>query len=81
MTPNDDPLFEALASLPPIDAGAGYESRVRARCHSALANRATLLKRTRRTLSNAALTAISGAAILCAYLAVMFAQVLRLAKP
>ncbi|HKW16564.1 MAG TPA: hypothetical protein VJO35_03545 [Terriglobales bacterium] len=81
MTPNDDPLFEALAGLPRIDPGAGYESRVRGRCHSAIANRATLLKRTSRNLSSAALAAISGAVILCAYLAVMFAQVLRLAKP
>lgn len=81
MSPNGDPVFDALASLPPIDAGDGYESRVRARCHSAIANRAPLLKRTRRNLSNAALAAISGAAILCAYLAVMFAQALRLAKP
>lgn len=81
MTPNDDPVFEALVSLPPIDPGAGYESRVRARCHSAIASRARLLNRTRRNLSNAALAAISGAAILCAYLAVMFVQVVRLAKP
>lgn len=81
MSPNRDPVFDALASLPPIDASDGYESRIRARCHLALANRATLLKRTRRDLSNAALAAVSGAAILCTYLAVMFAQALHLAKP
>lgn len=80
MSPNDDPLFEALASLSRIDPSAGYESRVRGRCHSAMTNRATLLKR-RTFLSNAALAAISGAAILCAYLAVMFAQVVHLARP
>jgi hypothetical protein len=79
MSTNDDRLFEALASLPPIAPDAGWESRVRARCHSAISRRARLRERG-RNLSHAALAAISGAAVLCLYLAVMLAEVLRLTK-
>jgi hypothetical protein len=80
MSANNDPVFEALASLPPITPDAGWESRVRARCHSVISKRATLRERVRRNLSSAALAAISGAAVLCVYLAVIFAEVVRLAK-
>lgn len=80
MSPDDDPLFKALASLPPIEPDAEWESRVRVRCHSAISRRATLRQRVERNLSNAVLAAISGAAVLCVYLAVMLAEVVRLAK-
>lgn len=80
MSPKDDPVFEALASLPPIAAGAEWESRVRARCHSAISRRATLRQRAGRSLSNGVLAAISCAAVLCAYLALMLAEMVRLAK-
>jgi hypothetical protein len=80
MSANHDRWFEALASLPPIAPDAEWESRVRARCHSAISRRARWRKRG-RNLSNAALAAISGAALLCVYLAVMLAEVVRLAKP
>jgi hypothetical protein len=78
--PKNDPLFEALVSLPPIAADAGWESRIRASCHSAIAKRTSWQLPMMRTLSKTALAAISGAAILCAYLAVMLAEVFRLAK-
>jgi hypothetical protein len=76
----EDPLFEALASLPPIAPDAEREMRVRARCHSAISRRCTLRQRTRRTASGAILAAVCGAAVLCAYLAVMFVEAWRLAK-
>jgi hypothetical protein len=79
MSLEDDPLFEALASLPSIAADAEWESRVRTRCHSVISRRRTK-RQVRRNPSNAVLTAISGAAVLCAYLAVMLAEVVRLAK-
>jgi hypothetical protein len=80
MSPDDDPVFEALASLPPIAADAEWESRVRVRCHSAISRRPTLRRRARRKLSNAVLAAISGTALLCVYLVVMLAEVVRLAR-
>jgi hypothetical protein len=80
MSTNDDRLFEAWASLPPIAPDAGWESRVRARCHSAISRRARFGERAGRTLSHAALAAISGAALLCLYLAVMLAEGVRLPK-
>ena len=79
MSPEDDPLFEAMASLPPIAADAEWESRVRARCHSAISKRRTK-QRTGRNLSSAFLAAISGAAVLCVYLVVMLAEAVRLAR-
>jgi len=80
MSQNDDPVLEALASLPPIAIDAEWESRVRVRCHSAISRRSTLRRRAGRNLSQGVLAAISGAAVLCAYLAVMLAEVVRLAK-
>jgi len=80
MSPEDDPLFEALASLPSVAADAIWESRVRARCHSELSRRPTMRRRVGRNLSNAVLASISGAAVLCAYFALMLAEVVRLAK-
>jgi len=80
MSTNDDRFFEALARLPRIAPDAGWESRVRARCHSASLRRAKFRERARRNLSHAALVAISGAAVLCLYLAAMLAEVLRLTK-
>lgn len=76
----EDPVFEALASLPPIAPGAEWESRVRVRCHAAISRRPTWRRRVGRNLSHGVLAAISAAAVLCAYLAVMFAEVVRLAK-
>jgi hypothetical protein len=81
MPATDDRIFEALASLPPIAPDAEWEARVRARCHSAISRRARLRERAGRTLSHAALAAISGAAVLCVYLAAMLAEVVRLTKP
>jgi hypothetical protein len=80
MSPNDDPVFEALASLPPIVPDAGWEARVRARCHTAIFKRATLRGRVSRNLSGPAFTAVSGAVFLYAYLAEVFAEVVRLAR-
>ncbi len=80
MSLNDDPVFEALASLPPIVPDAGREARVRARCHAAISKRATLRGRVSKNLSGAVFAAVSGAAFLCAYLAEVFAEVVRLAR-
>jgi hypothetical protein len=80
MSPEDDPMLEALASLPPITADAEWESRVRVRCHSVLSRRPTLRWRAKRKLSNTVLSTISGVAVLWAYLVVMLAEVVRLAK-
>jgi hypothetical protein len=80
MSPNDDPIFEALASLPPIAPDSEWESCVRARCRSAISRRSTSRRRVGGKLFNGALAAISGAAALCAYLAIMFVEVVRLAR-
>jgi hypothetical protein len=80
MSSNLDPLFEALPTLPPIEPDAEWELRVRARCHAAISRRPASRRQAGRRAFNEVLAAISGAAVLCAYLAVMLAEVLRLAK-
>ncbi|HVN21244.1 MAG TPA: hypothetical protein VMU05_20830 [Dongiaceae bacterium] len=76
MSSNDDPIFDALAGLPTIASDTEREARVLARCHA---------KMHKRSMRSAAATRASGmllassAAVLCAYLAVTFAEVLRLA--
>lgn len=79
MPTDDDPVFEALASLPPITPDAEWESRVRARCHSAILKRRTV-RQAGRNLSNAVLAAVSGAAALCVYLVLALAEAVRLAR-
>jgi len=79
MSQEDDLLFQALAALPPVAADAKWESRVHTRCHSEIARRDTK-RLPGKNLSNALLAAISGAAVLCVYFALMLAEVVRLAK-
>jgi len=80
MSSNDDPLFEAMLSLPPIEPDAAWEFRVHARCHAAISRHPALRRQAGRRVFNGVLAAISGAAVLCAYLVVMLAEVVRLAK-
>ena len=79
MSTNDDPVFAALASLKPIAPDAEWEARVRGRCHAAIAGGHRWRRRVGRKLSNAVLAPISGTVVLCAYLVVMVAEVVRLA--
>lgn len=78
MAPDDDPIFEALAGLAAISPDTEWESRVLARCHSTISKRKAL-RRANRNLRRTTLAAISSAAILFLYLAVSFAEALRLA--
>ena len=77
MSLQDDPIIDALAGLPPVTPDREWEVRVQARCRSAISQRVTV--RRQRKKYRAELAFISAAAVLCAYLAAMFAQALRLA--
>jgi len=77
MSLEDDPIFDALAGLPPVTPGPEWEVRVQARCRTAISKRIAL--RQQREPYRAELAFISATAILCTYLAAMFAQAVRLA--
>ena len=77
MSLEDDPIFDALAGLPPVTPDTEWEVRVQARCRSAISERSALRRERKRY--RAGLAYISAAAILCAYVAAMFAQAVRLA--
>jgi hypothetical protein len=76
MSLENDPIFDALAGLPLVTPDTEWEGRVQARCRSAISERAALRRQRKRYL--AGLAFILAAAVLCAYLAVMFAQAVRL---
>ena len=73
----DDPIFDALAALPPVTLDTEWEVRVQARCRSALSERVAV--RRQRKPYRAGLAFLSAAAVLCVYVAAMFAEALRLA--
>ena len=77
MPPEDDPIFDALAGLPPVTPDTEWEARVQARCRSAILKGSAL--RQQRKRYRAELAFISATAVLCLYLAAMFAQAVRLA--
>jgi len=77
MSLEDDPIFDALAGLPPVTPDTEWEVRVQARCRSAISGRVVLRRQRKRYREGLAF--ISAAAVLCAYVAAMFAQALRLA--
>jgi len=77
MSLEDDQIFHALACLPPVTPDTEWEVRVQARCRSAISERVAL--RRQRERYRAGLAYISAAAVLCAYVAAMFAQAVRLA--
>jgi hypothetical protein len=78
MSPNDDPIFNALAGLPPVSPDPEWELRVHARCRSAISSRAPLRRHTARY--SEALAFVSAVAVLFTYVAAMFAQALRFAR-
>ena len=71
MTENDDRLLQALARLPSIPRDIERESRVRARCHSAI-------RQGRKRPTGARVAWFAAAAVLCVYLAVMFSAAAQL---
>ena len=73
----DDPIFDALAALPPLTPDTAWEARVQARCRASISKRSAL--RQQRKRYRAELAFISATAVLCLYLAGMFAQAARLA--
>ena len=77
MSLEDDIIFDALAGLPPVTPDSEWEVRVQARRHSAISAR--LRVRSQRKRYREGLAFLSAAAVLCAYVAAMFAQALRLA--
>ena len=77
MSLEDDPIFDALAGLPPVTPDTEWEVRVQARCRSAISKRVVVRRQRKRY--RAGLAFISAAAVLCVYLAAMFAQAVRLA--
>jgi hypothetical protein len=77
MSLEDDQIFDALACLPLVTPDTEWEVRVQARCRSAISERVALRRQRKRY--RAGLAYISAAAVLCAYVAAMFAQAVRLA--
>jgi len=77
MSLEDDPIFDAVGALPPVTPDTEWEVRVQARCRSAISERVELRRQRKRY--RAGLAFISAAAVLCAYMAAMFAQAVRLA--
>ena len=76
MSLDDDPIFDALAGLPSVTPDTEWEVRVQAWCRSAISERVALRRQRKRY--RAGLAFISAAAVLCAYMAAMFAQAVRL---
>ena len=77
MSREDDPIFDALAALPSVVPDAEWELRVLARCRSAISQRVAPRRHTKPYRSGLAL--VSATAVLCLYIAAMFAQAVRLA--
>ena len=79
MIESHDPLLEAVASLRTITPDPNWERRVRARCHSEIALRATgstqAIKHTVHRLTLVDLTAV---AFLCVYLSVLLREAAQL---
>lgn len=73
----DDPIFDALASLPPVTPCTEWEIRLQARCRSAISKRVAVRQPAKR--HRPGLAFISATAVLCVYLTAMFAQAVRLA--
>ena len=73
----DDPIFDALAALPPVPPDTEWEVRVQARCRSAISGRVAQRRQGKRFREGLAF--LSAAAFLCAYITAMFAQALQLA--
>ena len=73
MTQDDDRILQTLAGLPPIAPDIERETRVRARCHAAIARRALRQARAGQLIDLAA------AAALIFYLAAVIAEAARLA--
>jgi len=78
MSLEDDPIFDALAVLPPVTPDTEWEVRVQARCRSAISERVARRRQGKRYREGLAF--ISATAVLCAYMAAMFAQAVRLAR-
>jgi hypothetical protein len=77
MANDDDRLLRAAASLPPIPPDIERETRIRQRCHAALARRVS----SRAAAGNASgigLFDVAAAGALCVYLAVVLTEVVRL---
>lgn len=77
MSLENDPIFDALAGLPRVTPDSEWEVRVQARCRSAISER--VAPRRQKKPYRAGLAFISAAAVLCAYMAAMLAQAVRLA--
>ena len=72
-----DPIFDALAGLPPVTPDTKWEARIQARCRSAMSESVAVRRRRKRYLSGLAL--ISEVVVLCTYLVTMCAQAVQLA--
>ena len=75
MTQGDDRLLQALGNLRPITPDEGWEQRVRARCHSEIARRASRRRRAERYRSlTIRLLETAAVAALCAYLSAVLRE-------
>ena len=79
MTEADDRLLQAVANLRPITPDEGWEQRVRARCHSEMARRASRRRRAERyRLLTVRILETAAVAALCAYLSAVLREAGRL---
>jgi hypothetical protein len=79
MTENHDPLLEAIARLRTIAPDANWEKRVRARCHSQIALRATgPILPVKHTIRKLTLLDLAALAFLCVYFCVFLRQTAQL---
>ncbi len=77
MSSKDDPIFDALAGLPPVTPDTEWEIRLQSQCRSAISKRVAV--RQQRKRYRAGLAFISATAVLCVYLTAMFVQAVQLA--
>jgi len=78
MIQDDERLLQALAGLRPITPDIEWETRVRARCHTAVSLRASRRARALRNSFRAKLVDLAAATALCVYLAAVIIEAARL---
>ena len=78
MTEDDNRLLQDLSDLPRIAPDIEWETRVRTRCHAAIARRASRRARSGTNPAGAGLLDAVAAVAICAYLAAVLIDAARL---
>jgi hypothetical protein len=77
MKQDDDRLLQALAGMPSVAPDIEWETRVRARCHTAVSLRASRARASGNPF-NARLVDLAAATALCVYLVAVLIEAARL---